>query len=652
MGHPSAFGSGQSQQSGSQQLQLVVHAGPLAGKGFPIAREMLTFGRDPDNDITLDDSQVSRHHAQLIRQADQIIIEDLGSTNGTLVNGRPITGQHLLQPADVISIGSSVFGVKGFSAPQTMGATQVASEKPAFFDVPRSPAPSAPPPSTPTWSTGSGPTAPPATPDRSGGISMLAIAGILALIVVVIIIAIVTAFFLSRERGSSVASVPDVVITAPVDGSQVPLAIPLTVQATASDAAGVVRMELWVSGAKTAESISPVADSGGQPTLTASFQWTPETPGSYTLEVRAYNDHGAVSPPKVVTITTVGDSPAQETPTETPTPDTPSPTVPSNPSLTTLTDLNVRAGPGIEYALLGLLPTGATADIIGRTEDRQWWQIRFDPALDDVGWVASDPAFSRSANVENVPVVAAPPTPTPTPTETPTETPTSLPTGTATNTPTPTETPTPTYTPTATNEPTTFQFNVTPTSIQGGQCVTITWNVTGVKEVYFQGNGVAGTGNIVDCPKETIEYRLRVVKLDNSEQIQEIEVEVINPIVSAGTITVDPNETVDFDDGRIPGDDFRWHVDGGIRQFEVQGGAQLAVMRDISSLDSLSLADCAAAPFGNFNFIDGSDVVLNPDNRLIDGRGACYRTDDGRLGKMRFPNESTGSLEVEWLTWR
>ena len=83
-------------------------------KAYPITGDTLTFGRGSDNDIILDDTQVSRNHARLIRQADEVIIEDLGSTNGTLVNGKPVVGQHVLQPADIISIGSSVFGVKGF----------------------------------------------------------------------------------------------------------------------------------------------------------------------------------------------------------------------------------------------------------------------------------------------------------------------------------------------------------------------------------------------------------------------------------------------------------------------------------------------------------------------------------------------------------
>ena len=121
MERPTEFEPDQSRQPDQRQLQLVVHAGPLAGKGYPITSQMLTFGRDPDNDITLDDNEVSRHHARLLQRDDEIILEDLGSTNGTLVNGRPITGQHVLQPADIISIGSSVFGVRGFAAPATMG---------------------------------------------------------------------------------------------------------------------------------------------------------------------------------------------------------------------------------------------------------------------------------------------------------------------------------------------------------------------------------------------------------------------------------------------------------------------------------------------------------------------------------------------------
>jgi uncharacterized protein YraI len=640
MSHPSAFNSNASQQS-DQQLQVVVHAGPLAGKGFPIAGDILTIGRDPDNNISLDDEQVSRHHARLIRQDDQIILEDLGSTNGTLVNGKPITGQHVLQPADIISIGSSVFGVKGFTAPRTMGMTQVSPGPPPYSASTPEPMVSAPP-AAPVIT--SPPVSQPSEPSR---FTLLAIGGALAVVITLLIIAALTVYFYSQERDSTAADIPEVVITAPLDGSQVQVKQPVTIQAIGSDTSGVERMELWVSGVKIDEANSPAQ---GQPTLMVPFQWTPEAPGSYTLEVRAYNERGVVSAPTVVKVNAVAEGADDtEIPTATSIPETPTATVPSGPSLITKTDLNVRAGPGTNYALLGLFPTGTDVEIIGRDEGRQWWQVRFVPAPDGVGWVSADPEFSQVFNAENIPVVPAPPTPTGTPTTTP------LPTDTPTNTPIPsTDTPTPTTTPTATatGEPTNIEFDVSPTSIEGGECVMVTWKVSGVKEVYVEDKGVGGIGSFEDCPPETKTYRLRVIKKDDSEHVEEITVQVINPVISTGNLTIQPNQTIDFDQGSIPGDDFLWKVETITRTFEIQAGVQLAPMKDIGNLKNLTLSECAGASFGVYTYIDASDVTTDPNNALIPGRSACYKTNQGRLGKLRFPEYSAGSLKVEWLTWK
>jgi hypothetical protein len=182
--------------------------------------------------------------------------------------------------------------------------------------------------------------------------------------------------------------------------------------------------------------------------------------------------------------------------------------------------------------------------------------------------------------------------------------------------------------------------------------VNIKWNVIGVKEIYYQDDGVTGNGDIIECPKDTETYRLRVVKQDNSEQIEERIVEVVNPIVSTGVIRIDPNQTVDFDGGKIPGNDFLWNVSDGTRRFEVQGGVQLAPMPDISDLENLTLAECANASFGEYAYIDGSDDAPGQINRLIPERSACYKTSEGRLGKMRFPKAATGAISVEWLTWK
>ncbi|MCK6629539.1 MAG: FHA domain-containing protein [Anaerolineae bacterium] len=637
MSHPSAYGPGPG------QLQLVVHAGPLAGKGFPITGDTLSFGRGTENDIVLDDTQVSRNHARLIRQGDEIIIEDLGSTNGTLVNGKPVVGQQVLQPADIISIGSSVFGVKGFAAPTTIGITQISMDKRTY-----PPPVASPPPVPPRVSSPPSPrpiSAPP--PAESSGFNMLVVGGIIALILVVVIIAGVTAYFLTQDRGSTVGGIPTVVITAPMANSQVQVNVPVTVQATASDPSGVKRMELWVSNIKTADAVSPVEQ--GQATLTASFQWTPPAPGTYTLEVKAFNSEGQVSVPTTVTVNAGANNAGDETPTPTVPTETPSPTVPANPSLTTKTDLNVRSGPGIQYDLLGLLPAGVTVEIIGRDDTRQWWQIRFSPAADGIGWVAADPAFSTTANVDNVAVAQAPPTPTGTPTPTATVVP-------PTHTPTvttipPTLTPTvpPTLTPTPTGQPTFIDFDVSPTNIEGGECVNVTWNTSGVREVYFEDQGVGGSANMTDCPHESKTYDFRVIRLDGSEYREEIRVEVNNPIFSAGSAELSDSDAIDVDDG---GNDFRWDVDDDERYFRARNGAQLAPMRDLSDLNNLSKSDCENAAFGAYDFIDGSDDPADSGNELIEGRSICYRTNQGRLGKLWFPNGSDDDLDVEWVTWQ
>jgi PKD repeat protein len=89
------------------------------------------------------------------------------------------------------------------------------------------------------------------------------------------------------------------------------------------------------------------------------------------------------------------------------------------PQLTTTANLNVRAGPGTNYPILGVLTLGQQAEIIGRNENATWWQIKFPGAKSGYGWVSAE--YAQAANIGNVPVVKAPPAPAqPTPAPTPT----------------------------------------------------------------------------------------------------------------------------------------------------------------------------------------------------------------------------------------
>ena len=69
----------------------------------------ITIGRDPANDVTLEeDKLVSRSHAEIVVRSEQWYLVDLGSRNGTIVNGRP-AHRHPLRDGDIIGIGSVQF---------------------------------------------------------------------------------------------------------------------------------------------------------------------------------------------------------------------------------------------------------------------------------------------------------------------------------------------------------------------------------------------------------------------------------------------------------------------------------------------------------------------------------------------------------------
>ncbi len=90
-------------------LRLRVQAGPpgAAGREFALDRPVVTIGRRPDQDIVLDDPGVSRAHARIEIVAGSAAIIDLGSTNGTFINGRPSGSTRVsLRPGDRVQVGT------------------------------------------------------------------------------------------------------------------------------------------------------------------------------------------------------------------------------------------------------------------------------------------------------------------------------------------------------------------------------------------------------------------------------------------------------------------------------------------------------------------------------------------------------------------
>lgn len=113
--------------SKARQYALRFISGKYQGGEFPIVPEReLVIGRSNDIDVALIEDMVSRRHARVLLQGDSLIIEDLGSTNGTFVNGEKIRRARLKE-GDKILIGTSIIRVA--SADGDSGSTSESEAK-------------------------------------------------------------------------------------------------------------------------------------------------------------------------------------------------------------------------------------------------------------------------------------------------------------------------------------------------------------------------------------------------------------------------------------------------------------------------------------------------------------------------------------------
>jgi predicted component of type VI protein secretion system len=87
---------------------LIVREGELAGQRWTIANDELLIGRGNDSDIVLPERQVSRHHIKIHHRDGRYFLEDLGSKNGTFLNGQQIQGTVPIQDGDEIQIALAV----------------------------------------------------------------------------------------------------------------------------------------------------------------------------------------------------------------------------------------------------------------------------------------------------------------------------------------------------------------------------------------------------------------------------------------------------------------------------------------------------------------------------------------------------------------
>jgi hypothetical protein len=191
------------QSNGS--FRLIVRRGPQPNQIYELNKDIITLGRDITNDIVINDPEVSRHHCRLTRGPGGYTLEDLGSTNGSFVNGQRLTGARPLNGGDVVSLGETVtFGYESTlpaaepGQQPTLAGTSVPTQQP--YQQPSSPsyqqqpAYSPPPPPPPQYQYQDQPVA------TGGGLGRWFFIGCGCLIVLCIVMAVVAVLVIDSQN--------------------------------------------------------------------------------------------------------------------------------------------------------------------------------------------------------------------------------------------------------------------------------------------------------------------------------------------------------------------------------------------------------------------------------------------------------------------
>lgn len=118
-------------------FQLVILRGRSASTALKLGDDVTTAGRGEDCQLRIKSAQVSRRHCQFFEKNGMLLVKDLGSSNGTFLNGKKIEGQRVLEPGDELGIGPVKLRVEKAGQPVS-GKTAVpaAGSKPGDTAVP------------------------------------------------------------------------------------------------------------------------------------------------------------------------------------------------------------------------------------------------------------------------------------------------------------------------------------------------------------------------------------------------------------------------------------------------------------------------------------------------------------------------------------
>ncbi|MBS0262677.1 MAG: FHA domain-containing protein [Planctomycetes bacterium] len=124
------------------EVELRVLEGRQQGKSIPLTVRQFLIGREQDCHLRPNSELVSRHHCVFITDEFSVRLRDLGSTNGTFVNGERLQGQVVLKPGDRVIVGKLAFEIvvkQGSRVARPKGSSSPADSKPKAVEMPQAP---------------------------------------------------------------------------------------------------------------------------------------------------------------------------------------------------------------------------------------------------------------------------------------------------------------------------------------------------------------------------------------------------------------------------------------------------------------------------------------------------------------------------------
>src|SRR5712671_5926520 len=106
--------------------RLVLLSEGLTGRSYDLKIDKTTVGRVPDNAFEIAETSVSSHHCEIVLRGNDVVVKDLGSTNGTFINGEKID-EGVLKPGQILRVGMIEMRYESGNAPSPSPATAAAA---------------------------------------------------------------------------------------------------------------------------------------------------------------------------------------------------------------------------------------------------------------------------------------------------------------------------------------------------------------------------------------------------------------------------------------------------------------------------------------------------------------------------------------------